>query len=142
MRSSIYADADFADLYILGLETSNIAFPIVLDGAGGDYPGGHGDVRIHSLVVDQIIGDGMTIRNANPLVKIQIDDGYIHIVDSKQRIKGLWFEKDRVRSQYPRLSLACTLNADSLRATGHAAVTLDGVSQSLLRPKVTGRPGT
>jgi hypothetical protein len=88
----VYADADFADLYILGLETSNIAFPIVLDGAGGDYAGGHGDVHIRSVVIDQIMGDGITIRNTNPLAKIQIDGGYIQIVDSKGRNKGLWLE--------------------------------------------------
>ena len=70
----IYADADFADLYIQGLETSQIAFPIVLDGAGGDYAGGHGDVHIRGLVLDQIIGDGVTIRNANPFpVRYEID---------------------------------------------------------------------
>jgi uncharacterized Zn-binding protein involved in type VI secretion len=183
----IYADADFADLYILGLETSQIAFPIVLDGAGGDYAGGHGDVHIRNLVLDQIIGDGVTIRNTNPLTKIQIDGGYIQIVDSQQRNKGLWFQdgggaitvsnlqitgEDRsttsigiylanrpnvaigdsviveniafpvtVEKGCPRLSLACTVNGGALRARGHAAVTVDGASQSLLRPKVTGAAG-
>ena len=90
--TAIFADADFADLYILGLETSQIPFPIILDGAGGDFIGGHGDVHIRNLVLDQIIGDGITVRNTNKLTKIQIDGGYIQIVDSQQRNKGLWFE--------------------------------------------------
>jgi hypothetical protein len=183
----IYADADFADLYILGLETSQIAFPIVLDGAGGDFAGGHGDVHIRNLVLDQIIGDGITVRNTNPLTKIQIDGGYIQIVDSHQRNKGLWFQDGggqitvsslqitgedtsdtsigiylnnrpnvaisdsviveniafpvTVEKSCPRLSLGCTINAGNLRIRGHAAVTLDGASQSLLRPKVTGPAG-
>jgi uncharacterized Zn-binding protein involved in type VI secretion len=183
----VFADADFADLYIMGLETSNIAFPIVLDGAGGNYSGGHGDVFIRNVVIDQIIGDGITIRNTNPLAKIQIDGGYIQVVDSRGRNKGLWLEngqgqitvanlqitgedssatsigiylKDRpnvaisdtviveniafpvtVDRGCPRLSLGCTINAGNLRARGHAAVTVDGASQSLLRPKVTGAPG-
>lgn len=183
----IYADADFADLYILGLETSQIAFPIVLDGTGSDNAGGHGDVHIRNLVLDQIIGDGVTVRNTNALTKVQIDGGYIQIVDSQQRNKGLWFQdgggaitvsnlqitgEDRsttsigiylnnrpnvaigdsviveniafpvtVEKGCPRLSLACTVNGGTLRARGHGAVTVDGASQSLLRPKVTGAAG-
>lgn len=183
----IYADADFADLYIQGLETSQIAFPVFLDGAGGDYAGGHGDVHIRGLVLDQIIGDGVTIRNANPLAKIHIDGGYIQVVDSRQNNKGLWFENGSgaitvanlqitgtddsststgiyLRNQpnvsisdtvivenfaFPvivekgcaRTSLACTVNGGQLRARGHAAVRLDGASQALVRPKVTGAAG-
>jgi hypothetical protein len=183
----IYADADFADLYIQGFETSQIAFPIVLDGAGGDFAGGHGDVHIRSLVLDQIIGDGVTIRNTNPLAKIHIDGGYIQIVDSQQNNKGLWFEngggcitvanlqitgednsrtsigiyvKDHpnvaisdtviveniafpvsVQKNSARLSLGCAINAGRVSGRGHAAVTIDGASQSLLRPKTTGPAG-
>ena len=183
----VYADADFADLYILGLETSQIAFPIVLDGAGGDFDGGHGDVHIRGLVLDQIIGDGVTIRNTNPYAKIHIDGGYIQMVDSNQRNKGLWLEngggyitvanlqilgeassstgigiylKDRpnvaisdtvvidglafpvtVERGCQRLSLACAIGGGSLRNRGHAAVTVDGASQSALRPKIQGLPG-
>jgi hypothetical protein len=183
----IYADADFADLYILGLETSQIAFPIVLEGTGGDNPGGNGDVHIRNLILDQIIGDGVTVRNTNGLTKVQIDGGYIQIVDSQQRNKGLWFQdgggqitvsnlqitgedhsttsigiycnnkanvaiSDTViveNMAFPvtiekgcaRLSLGCTINGGQLGARGHAAVTLDGASQSSLRPKVTGAAG-
>lgn len=184
--TGIYADADFADLYIDGFETSQIAFPIVLDGAGGDFIGGHGDVHIRAVVLDQIIGDGITVRNTNALAKIQIDGGYIQIVDSRQSNKGLWLEngggqitvsnlqitgddattsigiylKDRpnvaiddtvivenvafpvrVEKGCPRLSLACSANAGMLPPRGHAAVTVDGASQSVLRPKVTGKRG-
>jgi hypothetical protein len=185
--TGVYADADFADLYILGLETSQIAFPIVLDGAGGDFDGGHGDVHIRGLVLDQIIGDGVTIRNTNPYAKIHIDGGYIQMVDSGQRNKGLWLEngggyitvgnlqilgeassstgigiylKDRpnvaisdtvvidglafpvtVERGCSRLSLACAIGGGSLRNRGHAAVTIDGASQSTLRPKIQGSPG-
>lgn len=183
----VYADADFADLYILGLETSQIAFPIFLDGAGGDSEAGHGDVHIRSLVLDQIIGDGITIRNTNPLAKIQIDGGYIQIVDSRQDNKGLWLEngggaitvsnlqitgenisatsigiymKDRanvaisdtviveniafpvrVEQNCPRLSLGCTVNGGRMRSRGHAAITLNPASQSVIQPKLTGNPG-
>ncbi|MBB4859493.1 hypothetical protein HNO88_002822 [Novosphingobium chloroacetimidivorans] len=187
MPMGIYADADFADLYILGLETFQIAFPITLDGAGGDFSGGHGDVHIRSLVIDQIIGDGITIRNTNPLAKIQIDGGYIQIVDSRQDNKGLWLENGggaitvsnlqitgedssstsigiyaknranvaisdsviveniafpvRVERGCARLSLGCTVNGGVMRSRGHAAIAVDGASQSVLRPKLTGNPG-
>jgi hypothetical protein len=178
----VFADADFADLYILGLETSQIAFPVFIDGAGGDFPGGHGDVHIRSLVLDQIIGDGVTIRNTNPYAKIQIDGGYIQLVDSGQRNKGIWLEngggaitianmqilgngnnttsigiylKNRpnvavsdtvmidglpfavtVEKGCPRLSLDCAIGSGSLRGMNHAAVTVDGATQSVLRPKI------
>jgi hypothetical protein len=178
----VFADADFADLYILGLETSQIAFPIYIDGAGGDFAGGHGDLHIRSLVLDQIIGDGVTIRNTNPYAKIHIDGGYIQIVDSRQRNKGIWLEngggyvtvanlqilgdgsgttsigvylKNRpnvaisdtvmidgmpfpvtVEKGCPRLSLDCAIGSGSLRGMNHAAVTVDGASQSVLRPKI------
>lgn len=178
----VFADADFADLYILGLETSQIAFPVFIDGAGGDFAGGHGDVHIRSLVLDQIIGDGVTIRNTNPYAKIHIDGGYIQLVDSRQRNKGIWLEngggyvtianlqilgdgssttsigiylKNRpniavsdtvmidglpfpvtVERGCPRLSLDCAIGSGSLRGMNHAAVTVDGASQSVLRPKV------
>jgi hypothetical protein len=178
----VFADADFADLYILGLETSQIAFPIVIDGAGSDFAGGHGDVHIRSLVLDQIIGDGVTIRNTNPYAKIHIDGGYIQLVDSGQRNKGIWLEngggyitianlqilgngnnttsigiylKNRpnvavsdtvmidglpfavtVEKGCPRLSLDCAIGSGSLRSMNHAAVTVDGASQSVLRPKI------
>jgi hypothetical protein len=178
----VFADADFADLYILGLETSQIAFPIYLDGAGGDFAGGHGDVHIRSLVLDQIIGDGVTIRNTNPYAKVHIDGGYIQVVDSQQRNKGIWLEngggyvtianlqilgngdnttsigiylKNRpnvavsdtvmidglpfavtVERGCQRLSLDCAIGSGSLRGMIHAAVTVDGASQSVLRPKI------
>lgn len=183
----IFADADFADLYILGLETSQIAFPIFLDGAGGESEGGHGDVHIRSLVLDQIIGDGITIRNTNPLAKIQIDGGYIQVVDSKHDNKGLWFENGggaitvsnlqitgenisatsigiyaknrtnvaisdsviveniafpvRIEPGCPRLSLSCTVNGGTMRARGHAAIMINGASQSMIQPKLTGNAG-
>lgn len=138
-------------------------------------------------MLDQVIGDGITVRNTNALTKIQIDGGYIQIVDSHQRNKGLWFQDGggqitvssiqitgedtsytsigiylnnrpnvaisdtviveniafpvTVEKVCPRLSLGCTVNAGNLRVRGHAAVTLDGASQSLLRPKVTGPAG-
>jgi hypothetical protein len=185
--TGIYADADFADLYVDGLETSHVAFPIVLDGAGAGYSGGNGDVHLRKLVLDQLIGDGVTVRNTNPLAKIQIDGGYIQVVDSRHDNKGLWFENGagqitvsnlqitgedssstsigiyaknqanvtiadsviveniafpvRIEKGCPRLSLACSTNAGLLRSRGHAAVTVDGASQSLLRPKVTGPAG-
>jgi hypothetical protein len=185
--TGIFADADFADLYVNGLECAFVAFPIVLDGAGAGYSGGNGDVHIRNVVLDQLIGDGITIRNINALAKIQIDGGYIQVVDSGARNKGLWFEngkgqitvsnlqitgEDRsstsigiyLRNQpnvaisdsviveniafpvttdkgCPRLSLSCTINAGNLRGRGHAAVTLDGASQSSLRLKVTGERG-
>jgi len=187
MPMAVYADADFADLYIQGLETSQIAFPIVLDGAGSSFAGGHGDVHIRGLVLDQIIGDGVTIRNTNAFAKIHIDGGYIQVVDSHQRNKALWFENGGgaitvanlqllgdesgstsigiyVRNQpnvaisdtvivenfafpvtvekaCPRLSLACAISGGLQHAKGHAAVTLDGASQSSLRPKVSGAAG-
>jgi hypothetical protein len=178
----VFVDADFADLYILGLETSQIAFPIYIDGAGGDYDGGHGDVHIRSLVLDQIIGDGVTIRNTNPYAKIHIDGGYIQLVDSRQRNKGIWLENGggyvtianmqilgdgsdassigiylknqpnvaisdtvmidgvpfpvTVERGCPRLSLDCAIGSGNLRGMNHAAVTVDGASQSMLRPKI------
>lgn len=78
----IYADGDFADLYIHGLETSQVAFPITLNGKGSTYAGGHGDVHIRNIVCDQIIGDGITLTNTNRLAKIHIEGGYIQLVQS------------------------------------------------------------
>jgi hypothetical protein len=185
--TGIYADTDFADLYVNGFETAHVAYPIILDGAGFGNAAGHGDVHLRNLVLDQIVGDGVTIRNVNELGKIQIDGGYIQLVDTKVRNKGLRFENGlgqitvsnlqitgedtsstsigvyaanrpnlavsdsvivenvavpvSIEKGCPRLSLGCTINAGNLRSQRHAALTLDGASQSLLRPKVTGPAG-
>jgi hypothetical protein len=91
--TGVLADGDFADLYVDGLETSQVAFPVRLNGQGSTYAGGHGDVHIRRLVCDQIIGDGVTISNTNRLAKIHIDGGYIQLVQSATGFnKGLRLE--------------------------------------------------
>jgi hypothetical protein len=106
--TGILADGDFADLYVDGLETSSVAFPIRLNGKGSTYAGGHGDVHIRHVVCDQIIGDGITISNTNPLAKIHIDGGYIQLVQSATGFnKGLRLENG-----------AGFLTVDNLQITG------------------------
>jgi len=185
--TGILADGDFADLYLEEIETAAVAFPIVIDGEGGRNGGGNGDLHIRNVVLDQIIGDGITVRNTNELTKVQINGGYIQVVDSQRRNKGLWFQngggqitvanlqitgednsktsigiylKDRpnvaisdtviveniafpitAEKSCPRLSLACTINSGRLPPANHAAMTVDGASQSVFRPKITGKPG-
>lgn len=185
--TGVFADGDFADLYLEEIETAGVAFPIVLDGAGGRNEGGHGDVHIRNCVLDQIIGDGVTIRNTSPYARIHIDGGYIQIIDSRQRNKGVWLENGggyvtlanlqilgngsdvssigiylknqpnvavsdtvviegmpfpvTVEKGCARLSLDCAIGSGGLRGMGHAAVTVDGASQSVLRPKVQDQGG-
>lgn len=80
--TGLYATADFADLFVDGLETSQVNFGIRLDGAGYTFAGGHGDVHLRKLVLDQCRGDGVQIRNTNALAKIHLDGAYIQVVST------------------------------------------------------------
>lgn len=73
----VLADGDFADLYVDGLETSQVAFPVRLNGQGSTYAGGHGDGHIRRLVSDQIIGDGGYIQ-------------LVHIAPDFRGTRGVW----------------------------------------------------
>ncbi len=75
-KRAIFADGEFADLFIDRLEASNATTAIYLAGSGaGNY--GRIDVHIRDIVADQCSGSAIDISGLNASACVTINGGYV-----------------------------------------------------------------
>jgi len=83
-------DGAFADLFVIGHETSSIPRALELDGQGIS---GQWDVHIEGLVYDQADDDGViVIKNMGALAKVHFKGGYTQFNNATAQNRGLWIE--------------------------------------------------
>lgn len=127
----LVATGDFADLFVQWFETSAVPLGILLDGTGGTYSGGHGDVRIAHPTIDQCTWGGIEITHINSLGKIQINGGYVQANDLGAGQKALLFKDG-----------GGYLSVTGLQVTGTAGATTSIGCQVDNYPNVVLDPGT
>ena len=88
--TGLYVNADFADIFVDDLETSQVPNGIIVNGSGSTVAAGKLDLHLRNIVLDQCSTNGIYISALNALSMITINGGYIGMTETGATSKGIW----------------------------------------------------
>jgi hypothetical protein len=87
-KQAVYADGEFADLFIDGLETSAATNAVAINGSGsGNY--GRIDLHIRNIIADQCAGAAIDVQGLNAQALVTISGGYVQAKSSATAVVWL-----------------------------------------------------
>ena len=88
--TGLFANGDFADIFVDDFETSTVPNGIWVTGVGASGTYGKLDLHLRNVVIDQCNGTGILINALNNAGMVTITGGYIQINDTGVGSKGIW----------------------------------------------------
>lgn len=80
--TGLYVNADFADIFVDDLETSQVPNGVIVNGSGSSVAAGKLDLHLRNCIFDQCNGNGIAINALNAMSMVTITGGYIQINDT------------------------------------------------------------
>jgi hypothetical protein len=87
--TGLFINADFSDIFVDDLETSQVPNGIIVNGAGSVVAGGKLDLHIRNVILDQCNGSGIQIIALNAMSMVTINGGYVQINDTGVASAGI-----------------------------------------------------